>query len=409
MPLTWESIGQRLRKARIELGLTQDEVAEHLQLSRPTMSQIESGKRPVNSIELAKLAGLYRVALVRFLSEDDLSPLDHESLLLRAEEVSSPVKGLLREFLEFCREYAALERMVGRGVPRVPVTYRAEDLGRSPVEQGEELARLERQRLGIGNDPLLNLAEAIELQGVKVIIANVPQASSLAGASITSDTFGPAVLVNVATANGGSMTGGSTVVPGRLNFTAAHEYAHVLVDADRAPIDLDTYLSDPSPFERRANAFAAAFLMPKEGIARELANVGWRPGKEMTPPIALHLAVRFGTSYEATLWRLLNTGVINSDQRERFSTEFAPMRWIQLLGFREVHEDQVQNWQTTTFGIARPSRFKLLVLEAYEKGLISAGRAAKLLDVPRAKFEEIATSYLGSGGDSGEAAQGPEG
>ena len=41
-------LGRRIRQARESCGMTQDEVAEKLGVSRPIVVQIEQGKRPVS-------------------------------------------------------------------------------------------------------------------------------------------------------------------------------------------------------------------------------------------------------------------------------------------------------------------------------------------------------------------------
>lgn len=52
-------MASRLREAREYLGLSQEEVASALNLSRPAISNIESGLRKVESLELEQLARLY--------------------------------------------------------------------------------------------------------------------------------------------------------------------------------------------------------------------------------------------------------------------------------------------------------------------------------------------------------------
>lgn len=52
-------IGKRLREAREYLNFSQDETAAALGLSRPSVTNMESGSRKVDSIELDKLARLY--------------------------------------------------------------------------------------------------------------------------------------------------------------------------------------------------------------------------------------------------------------------------------------------------------------------------------------------------------------
>ena len=50
-------LGRRIRQARESCGMTQDEVAEKLGVSRPIVVQIEQGKRPVSGIELQTHVG----------------------------------------------------------------------------------------------------------------------------------------------------------------------------------------------------------------------------------------------------------------------------------------------------------------------------------------------------------------
>src|SRR2546429_8960590 len=69
-------LGRRIRQARESCGMTQDEVAEKLGVSRPIVVQIEQGKRPVSGIELQTLAYLFardiRDLLADEFAEDDV-------------------------------------------------------------------------------------------------------------------------------------------------------------------------------------------------------------------------------------------------------------------------------------------------------------------------------------------------
>jgi transcriptional regulator with XRE-family HTH domain len=57
------AIGARLRLAREQAGLSQGQVAAKLNLHRPTVSEIEAGRRRVAADELAMLAKLYKVSV----------------------------------------------------------------------------------------------------------------------------------------------------------------------------------------------------------------------------------------------------------------------------------------------------------------------------------------------------------
>lgn len=58
-----ESIASRLALARKFAGLSQAQVAKILKLHRPSISEIEAGRRNVSAEELAKLADIYKVSL----------------------------------------------------------------------------------------------------------------------------------------------------------------------------------------------------------------------------------------------------------------------------------------------------------------------------------------------------------
>jgi transcriptional regulator with XRE-family HTH domain len=55
------AIGERLRWAREQAGLTQSQIARMLKYHRPTISQIEAGQRGVRPDEIARFATLYCV------------------------------------------------------------------------------------------------------------------------------------------------------------------------------------------------------------------------------------------------------------------------------------------------------------------------------------------------------------
>jgi transcriptional regulator with XRE-family HTH domain len=55
------ALGERLRWAREQAGLTQTQIARMLNYHRPTISQIEAGQRVVRPDEIARFASLYGV------------------------------------------------------------------------------------------------------------------------------------------------------------------------------------------------------------------------------------------------------------------------------------------------------------------------------------------------------------
>ena len=58
-----DRLAARLRSAREMAGLSQGQVAKLLGLHRPSVSEIEAGRRKVSAEELARFAEMYRVDL----------------------------------------------------------------------------------------------------------------------------------------------------------------------------------------------------------------------------------------------------------------------------------------------------------------------------------------------------------
>ena len=61
---------KRLRAARKEAGLTQEDVAEQLNVYQSYVSKSESGERRVDIVELSDFARLYQKELDYFISSD---------------------------------------------------------------------------------------------------------------------------------------------------------------------------------------------------------------------------------------------------------------------------------------------------------------------------------------------------
>jgi len=59
----------RLREAREESGLTQDEVADEFGLLQSFVSKVETGDRRIDPVELCRFAELYKKPVAWFLNE----------------------------------------------------------------------------------------------------------------------------------------------------------------------------------------------------------------------------------------------------------------------------------------------------------------------------------------------------
>ena len=98
-------LAARLREAREYLGFSQDEVAKYLGIARSALSNIETGHRRVDALELSKLARLYKRPVGAFTGEelDDAVAPEVEHLARQAAELSPQDREELVRFAEFLR------------------------------------------------------------------------------------------------------------------------------------------------------------------------------------------------------------------------------------------------------------------------------------------------------------------
>ncbi|MEX2376338.1 MAG: ImmA/IrrE family metallo-endopeptidase [Dehalococcoidia bacterium] len=150
----------------------------------------------------------------------------------------------------------------------------------------------------------------------------------------------------------------------RRAFTTAHEYAHWIFQ-DRTLESFTIGGSSEDDFlEVRANAFAAAFLMPRKGPRDYFAGMGLLD--EGTLCALGHADIvrvmdHFGVSRLALLYRLQNVGLLSEKEAERLrELTFSVTRVARQLGLR--------------FRAEEPVGLRLLALakQAWRRGLISA-------------------------------------
>lgn len=158
--LMQRDLGQRLKRVREAIGLTQQRVADQVELTRVAISQIESGHRAVSSIELMCLSRLYGRDMASFLEE---RPVEQNALavLIRAHPDLIENENLgdsLRNLIELVREYTNLKKILG--LDQEGVYLESKNIWES-IQIGEHAAGVERSRLELGIDPIHDMAQLV--------------------------------------------------------------------------------------------------------------------------------------------------------------------------------------------------------------------------------------------------------
>ena len=94
------NVHERLRQARKYLGLSQEYVAEQMELHRTAITTIELGQRSVSSEELMKFSELYGLSLDELVyGEDEDSEI--KVLARRYSELSEDDRREIQNLVEF--------------------------------------------------------------------------------------------------------------------------------------------------------------------------------------------------------------------------------------------------------------------------------------------------------------------
>jgi Zn-dependent peptidase ImmA (M78 family) len=250
------STSDRVRDLIRDSGLSQHDFAMRVGLDGPKLSKALSEARRFSSLDLARIAKLCNVT-VDWLITGEESQLAHAArttggsatTAVRTAQRLATMRSDLAE-LGYPQPWRRLDMAPGSG---------------SWATQGAALAdaalaaAARAGRTGVADD-LPELVESVF--GADVAVVDLEDRFD--GLATSSDTVKLIVL-------------GTSQVPGRQRFTLAHELGHLLAcDDQEVHIDEDVYAATRSrePSEVRANAFAAAFLMPETTVREALRRPG---------------------------------------------------------------------------------------------------------------------------------------
>lgn len=374
MSLDRKQLGERLRDIRQDLGFTQAEVAGLLELHRPAISEIEAGRRAVASEELYEFSRIYAVAVADLLAQPTPSCAQIERILFRGPGLETPAaRAAIRRFVQRCGAERELEGLLGIEPPedqRPGYRLSAPTSSGQAIHHGTRMAEQERRRLGLGALPLRNPLSLLERQGVRIGPLRDFEAGEIEGIYFETEELGACVAINTARDFGTGF---------RSAFTAAHEYAHWLL----RDVEVETFRfqgGNNDLGEVRANAFAAAFLMPEEGVREYFASIGLLENDlvdRLSPGDVVLAMDHFGVSRSALLYRLQNLKLLAPETAKELRT-------------RDIHVHRVAKALGLRFRRERKdsSRMNALVTEAWRRGLITTGRAADLIDTDVETFRQ---------------------
>lgn len=350
--MTDVEIGARVRRLLEDRSMTSQDLAGRLGLDPSGMSRALSGDRRFKAREIAMIAEVLNVP-TSVLLEDEIKDAE----LSLAARQSMHVPGTVSDAVDRARFYAELAALVeSKPAPdfdwvTIPTTGLPWQQGQALAEEVLDRAGLADKDLPLGMHDLASLLEST----LDIQVSLEPLGSGLDGLGMCSEQL---KLVMVST----------KTVAARQRWTLAHEIGHVLL-GDTQDLFVDENIWERTPIETRANAFAAAFLMPAE-----LLSAAW--GNAVAPNEALvaELLERFGVSLDALAFRLHNVGKVNAAGRDRIRG----MRPSPSLIRNQASRQSDGNWLPTTLTHD--------AIQAFGEGRVGARWLAELLGFDQDEF-----------------------
>ncbi len=332
-------IADRIRQARVALGMTQDDVVEALattgvSLTKGGLSKYERGGSTPKPGLIRALARVLGVDPPYFLKEPSIQVtwLSFRKASgmgkTRQERVKARAEAELEILLTLHR---ALEPKVTIELPRPTRVCRSDD--------AEEAAASLREHWKLGAQPIESVTAAIE-DGGGVVVEAGGDDDLFDGLSGWANDTTPVVVVS------------SAVSDDRRRFSLAHELGHLFMDVG----DVDERTE-----ETFAHRFAAAFLVTATTARRELGS----KRRHLDFRELAMLKQKHGLSMQAWIFRAADLGIIEPSHARTLLAEMSSRGWRR-------HEPVMFE------GKERPRKLRQLTVRALAEGLLSRMKAERI-------------------------------
>lgn len=371
--LSAQEIGRRLRLARENAGIRQDDAAQIIGMSRPTLVSIEKGVRRVRIQEIQSLARHYGLSVNALLRREavhtDLVPRFRK---LRETEDKDTAEAI-QIFNTLIKADVELENVLGIERRRNYPPERGVNDG-NVIALAERHAQELRDWLGLGSGPIADIFSVIELGlGIRLYQRRLSSSSKVAGLFTYEGAVGACIFLNA-----------NHPLPRRIQ-SAAHELGHFF-GTRHSPEVLDEDEKFLSREERYAHAFGRAFITPASSFSESYRQLKEITGKT-TRRLIILLANQYNISRQACVLRLEELELVKKGTWDWFEKNGG----ITEKDVREVLGEIADRNDPAKSDADRPvsHRLSLMAHAAWKRQLMSEGQLAELLYIGRVEVRAI--------------------
>lgn len=376
-----QALAYQLQRARKDSGMTQEQVAITLKISRPIYIEIEKGKRRPTQEDLAILADLFGRTVKFILEAASQARLPKKATNITPPAVPNEYRdGVTKAFetlIEFARRYRELERLSypswnGR------LQERHGKLNETILPEhesgaGEELAEQTRRALGLEDAPLGDLQNLLDSHlGVRTLVA----------------PLSPPVDV----AYGGNMEYGKIIVVNRnlSPATQRERMVRALAYLLQSEYKSGVIINGKSPGtrilreDRIADSFATEFLLPRSSVRRIYLGL-LHASNHPTELDLIRMACYFGVSIHSLIERLKEMKLHHSKCTQEKIESLS--KWSNDLMIKQTGE--VLSHKANQEKFQYSDRYILTAMLACQKGKLTLKELAERLSLKVAEVEEF--------------------
>jgi Zn-dependent peptidase ImmA (M78 family)/DNA-binding XRE family transcriptional regulator len=332
-------LSNKIKNARVLQGLSQQELADSVGVSKQMISKYEKGESIPSSSNLLKLGKSLKVKMDYFFTPDkiELGVLNFRKKSSFSTKRQEALKQLIKLKVE---HYLEIESLL-----QIDSTFQ-NNLGRKKIKSIEDIENVVlslRSDWEIGLDPVHNIIQLLEDKEIKVVELFDVDENFDGLATFVNNKF-PIIVVN-----------GNFPVE-RKRFTLLHELGHLLLNLpDCSHKDEETY----------CNKFAAEFLFPKKlvlkefGVRRDLISLNEY----------IEVQKKYGISIQAIVHRLVDTAILHENRKSEFYKKINSNPDLK----RQVNQERFETPE-------KSNRYWQLVFRALSQEVISVSKASSLLD-----------------------------
>ncbi|MFH1468336.1 MAG: XRE family transcriptional regulator [Pseudomonadota bacterium] len=381
MPFDVSLFGGKVRGYREQFKMDLAGLARRSGIPARELDNLENGLRQPTGDEVLILADCFLLSDFRFLiSDETTAPYKQTRELFRTfdSELGQQDRWAIQEFLYLCECEEELEQLTGT-VRRRARPFQFKPRGTFHKGHGEQGARALRQHLDLDAQVVsTDIFAYIRRLGIHCFRRRL-QNSAISGMFIRHPTAGKCILVNYQ----------EDVY--RQRFTAGHELAHAIFDAER---DFVVSFHDEKKWcrdrlvEIRANTFSSRFLMPPESLVL-LPRTRWDEHQ------VHHWCHQFRVNRTTLLIALKEADLITSTEFDALRTSVRAVPQVEKpdpeLGGGLSPAERTRKAELIERGLTHG--YVSLALDAHDQGQISLGRLAEVLRIPERELTDLASLY----------------